>query len=246
MFKDKSTYYELYRPNYPHSIVIFLKEKKLLMNDDLVAEVGSGTGKLTTLILKQGNQVYGVEKDKGMQDFLEKRFQGNKNFTLVKKTAENTGLPAKKFDLLVAAQSFHLFNPIESKEEFYRIVKNNGKMVFIWYHWDTKQEVCQKIQKLFYTFGERQQQKERTRIGLDFFNKLFYPNTIEHSVVDTIKQKLSKEEFINSMLSSSYATTTNNNLHIEYLREIEDIFNCCEKFGYIEYSFTLEVYFLKL
>src|SRR5690606_13964575 len=114
------------------------------------------------------------------------------------------------------------------------------KMVFVWYHWDINQEVSQKIKNLFSTFKDRQQQQERTQIGLDFFNRLFYPNVIQHSIVDTITQKLSKTEYVNSMLSSSYATTQYDKLHNEYLEEVESIFNHYEKSGYIEYSFNLE------
>jgi|BioPla2DNA2_1021312.scaffolds.fasta_scaffold01594_4 SAM-dependent methyltransferase len=246
MFKNKSTYYDLYRPNYPYSLVTFLKGQNLLKNNDLVAEFGSGTGKLTGLLLENGNCVYGVEQDEEMQVFLQKKFHANPNFILVKKSAENTGLSKNKFDLIIAAQSFHLFNPTKAKEEFYRILKPNGKMAFVWYHWNIKQEVTQKIQNLFSTFRDKQQQQERTQIGLVSFNRLFYPNVIQHNIIDTITQKLSKAEFVNSMLSSSYATTQNDKLHNEYMEEVESIFNHYEKSGYIEYSFNLEIYFLNV
>ncbi|MGP1446694.1 MAG: class I SAM-dependent methyltransferase [Candidatus Limimorpha sp.] len=246
MFKNKSAYYDLYRPNYPYSLVTFLKEQNLLKNNNLVAEFGSGTGKLTGLLLENGNLVYGIEQDEEMQDFLQNKFYANPNFTLVKKTAENTGLSKNKFDLIIAAQSFHLFNPIKAKDEFYRILKPNGKMVFVWYHWDITQEVTQKIQNLFSTFRNKQQQQERTQIGLDFFNRLFYPNVTQHNTIDTITQKLSETEFLNSMLSSSYATTQDDKLHNEYLEEVKSIFNHYEKLGYIEYSFNLEAYFLNV
>lgn len=246
MFKNKSAYYDLYRPNYPYSLVAFLKEQNLLKNNDLVAEFGSGTGKLTGLLLENGNRVYGIEQGEEMQDFLQNKFHTNQNFILVKKSAENTGLSKNKFDLIIAAQSFHLFNPTKTKNEFYRILKPNGKMVFVWYHWDNNQEITQKIQNLFSTFRDKQQQQERTQIGLDFFNRLFYPNVIQHNIIDTIRQKLSKTEFVNSMLSSSYATTQDDKLHNEYLEEVKSIFNHYEKSGYIEYSFNLEAYFLNV
>ncbi|HEY5589563.1 MAG TPA: class I SAM-dependent methyltransferase [Paludibacter sp.] len=246
MFKYKSSNYEQYRPNYPTSLVAFFKEQKLLKKTDLVAEFGCGTGKLTNLLLKNGNFVYGVEQDEEMQDFLSERFSANHNFCLVKKTAENSGLAKKEFDLIIAAQSFHLFNPIKAKEEFYRILKNNGNIVLIWYHWNMNQEISHKILNLFYTFREKQQQQERTQIGLDFFIELFHPNTVQHRIIDTITQKFSTHEFLNSMLSSSYASITNDKLRTEYLDEAENIFTQCSKNGYVEYSFNLEVYFSKI
>ena len=246
MFKNKSKLYELYRPNYPYSLILFLKDNNLLKKDDLIAEIGSGTGKLTGLLLGNGNCVYGVEKDEEMQFFLANKFHSNTNFVIVKESAEDTRLPNDKFDLIVSAQSFHLFNSVRAKEEFLRIIKPNGKMAFIWYHWNTNQEVTQKIQRLFYIFREKQNQKERSQIELDFFNKLFYPNKVQYNIVDTIQQKFSKNEFLNSMLSSSYAPSPNDKLFEDYLEEVEKIFNHFEKSGYIEYSFNLVIYYLYL
>ncbi len=246
MFKNKSAFYDLYRPNYPYSLVIFLKEQMLLKNNYLVAEFGSGTGKLTGLLLENGNRVYGIEQDEEMQDFLSKKFSSNPNFKLIKKSAEDSKLPKRHFDLIIAAQSFHLFNPVEAKKEFYRILKPKGNIVLIWYHWNQNQKITHEIRSLFYKFKDKQKQQVRTQVEIDFFKNLFYPNTIHHEVIDTIKQKFLRTEFISSMLSSSYATEVNNPLHTEYLREVEYIFSKFSESGYIEYSFDIEIFFLKV
>jgi SAM-dependent methyltransferase len=246
MFKSKSSNYELYRPNYPNSLVSFLREQNLLKKTDLVAEFGCGTGKLTGMILENGNLVFGVEQDEEMQNFLITKFSTNQNFNLLKKSAEDTGLPKCKFDLIIAAQSFHLFDPIKAKNEFYRILKPNGNIVFVWYHWNMNQEISHKIRNLFYSFQDKQQQQERIQIGLDFFTELFSPNGVTHRIIDTITQRFSKSEFLKSMLSSSYASTPIDKLHVEYLKEAENIFDQYSKNNYVEYSFNLELYALKV
>ncbi len=246
MFKNKSSNYELYRPNYPNSLVSFLREQNLLKKTDLISEFGCGTGKLTGMLLENGNLVYGVEQDEEMQNFLTDKFSTNHNFTLVKKTAEDSGLPKGKFDLIIAAQSFHLFNPTKAKEEFYRILKPNGNIVLVWYHWNMNQDISHKIRNLFYSFKDKLQQQDRTQIGLGFFTELFTPNGVNHRNIDTITQRFSKAEFFKSMLSSSYASTPNDKLHVEYLEEAENIFNQYSKDDYVEYSFNLELYFLKV
>jgi SAM-dependent methyltransferase len=246
MFKDKSCNYELYRPNYPNSLFSFLREQNLIKKNDLIAEFGCGTGKLTGMLLENKNIVFGVEQDVEMQNFLSEKFNTYNNFYLVKKSAEESGLPKCKFDLIIAAQSFHLFNPIKAKEEFYRILKPNGKIVLVWYHWNMNQEISHKIRNLFYSFKNKQQQQERTKIGLAFFNELFSPNEVNHRIIDTISQRFTKIEFLKSMSTSSYATTPKDKLYVQYLEEAERIFNKYSKRDYVEYSFNLELYFLKV
>ena len=246
MFKNKSMYYDLYRPNYPPTVMEFLKEKKLLQKNDIIAEFGSGTGKLTSLLLEQGNTVFAFEPDDEMHSLLNKRFCSYSNFHSVKKNAEETEFSEDYFDLIIAAQSFHLFDPIKTKKEFYRIIQPNGKMVFIWYHWDMSQAISHEILNLFYLFRDKQQQRRRTQIGMDFFIDLFYPSIIHHETIDSITQRLSENDFICSMLSSSYATTQDNELHKEFLTKVRSIFKQFAISGFINYSFNLEAYYFSV
>ena len=60
------------------------------------------------------------------------------------------------------------------------------------------------------------------------------------------KIRLSEDEFIYSMLSSSYATTRDNNLHMDYLTKVRSIFKQFAISGYINYSFILEAYYFSI
>ena len=51
--------------------------------NDLVLEIGPGTGILTEALLQTGAKVIAIEKDQKMVDFLKNRFQNNKNLTLI-------------------------------------------------------------------------------------------------------------------------------------------------------------------
>src|SRR3989442_14606299 len=55
------------RPGYPTSVLALLKKKCALTPESVVADVGSGTGILSELFLKNGNLVYGIEPNKEMR-----------------------------------------------------------------------------------------------------------------------------------------------------------------------------------
>ena len=60
-FSSRVENYIKYRPGYPTEIIGFLQEACDLTPQSVVADIGSGTGKLTEILLKNGNTVFGVE-----------------------------------------------------------------------------------------------------------------------------------------------------------------------------------------
>ena len=59
-FSDRVENYIRYRPTYPKDIITELKRVKLLSEDSIIADIGSGTGIFTKLLLKAGCTVYAV------------------------------------------------------------------------------------------------------------------------------------------------------------------------------------------
>lgn len=246
MFNTKSQNYNQYRLTYPKRLTFYLKKNNILKKDDVIAEFGCGTGKLTDMLLKNGNIVYGVEPNSEMFKFLEKKFSEVNNCFLTKNKAESSFLPDNKFDLILAAQSFHLFDALDAKREFYRILKPSGIVVLIWYSWNMNYEISSKIRNLFYDYGKKQKQPNRLDIGFNMLSDLFSPNIIIHNTVDTIQQRFSKSDFLCSMLSSSYAPSISHATYNDYKKKINEIFHYYSKGGCVEYSFTIEVYHSKL
>jgi len=74
-FSSRVENYIKYRPSYPLEIIEFLKGKKVLVEDTVIADIGSGTGILARVFLDKGNQVYGVEPNKDMREAAEKTLQ---------------------------------------------------------------------------------------------------------------------------------------------------------------------------
>src|SRR5687767_8971079 len=131
-FSSRAEAYAKYRPGYPSGVVEILETECGLTKDSIVADVGSGTGILTELLLKNGNRVFGIEPNEAMRVFAEETLKDYQRFESVDGSAEATALPDDSVDIVVAAQAFHWFDREKTKQEFRRILKPNGWVVLIW------------------------------------------------------------------------------------------------------------------
>src|SRR5579871_5753728 len=97
-FSSRVDNYVRYRPGYPPEIVDLLRVECGLTKASAIADIGSGTGKLSELLLKTGCLVFGVEPNKEMREAGERL--NVPNFTSVDGTAEATTLPTKSVDFI--------------------------------------------------------------------------------------------------------------------------------------------------
>jgi SAM-dependent methyltransferase len=131
-FTDRVADYARYRPAYPPELLQLLHEELGLRPEHAVADVGSGTGILTEMLLDNGNRVLAVEPNRAMADVAQGRLGRNPRFRDVDGRAEATGLEPGAVDLIVAAQAFHWFDAARAREEFRRILKPGGWVVLVW------------------------------------------------------------------------------------------------------------------
>lgn len=131
-FSNRVANYVKYRPDYPREVIGHLAANCGLTRDSIIADVGCGPGQSSRMFLENGNRVIGVEPNEAMRDAAKEIFGGLLNFTVVDGTSENTSLPDKSVDFVVAAQAFHWFEPKVTRSEFNRILKPGGQIVLIW------------------------------------------------------------------------------------------------------------------
>ncbi len=131
-FGDRVDEYVRHRPGYPPALVDCLRSECGLASGSLVADIGSGTGKLTELLLATGARVLAVEPNRGMREAAERLLGGFPGFRSVDGTAEATGLEPGAVDLVTAAQAFHWFDQAAARAEFARILKPGGSAALVW------------------------------------------------------------------------------------------------------------------
>lgn len=105
-FSDRADVYAKYRPAYPPACIDFLTKQFLLTENSVVADIGSGTGLLSGLLIKKGCTVIGVEPNNDMRAQAEKELS-NDRFVSVDGTAESTHINDSSVDLVTVAQAFH-------------------------------------------------------------------------------------------------------------------------------------------
>ena len=131
-FSDRVENYVLYRPGYPPEALQVLQTECGLRPTHVVADVASGTGIWSRMMLENGNSVFGVEPNAEMREAGERLLSGFPKFTSIAGTAEATTLPSQAVDFVTAAQAAHWFHREHARREFVRILEPGGWLVLLW------------------------------------------------------------------------------------------------------------------
>lgn len=130
-FSDRASYYVRGRPGYPVEIIDFLRAECGLGAASAVADVGSGTGIFTRLLLGAAGRVYALEPCRDMREAAEGYLGACPNLVSVAAAAEATTLTAGSIDIITAATAFQWFDIPVVRAEFSRILKPGGWVVVI-------------------------------------------------------------------------------------------------------------------
>jgi ubiquinone/menaquinone biosynthesis C-methylase UbiE len=215
-----------------------------LNKNSVITDIGSGTGKLTEIFLKNKNTVYGIEPNSAMRKGGEKVLKKYKNFISLNGSAENTGLPANSVDIIAAGQAFHWFRIKETKIEFRRILKKEGYAVLIWNDRVTdnpkKKSFLGEYETLLIKFGTDFKKVRKNNIDNKTFNKFF-------------KNKYNLKKFYNyqifdfkglkgRLLSSSYIPTERGKLYNDMIEELKKLYFKYQNKGKVKFDYICEVY----
>jgi SAM-dependent methyltransferase len=131
-FTSRAGDYARYRPGYPAAAVTLLQHRCGLSPQAVVADVGSGTGILTALLLASGAQVIGVEPNAAMRAAAEATLGAWPRFRSVNGTAEDTTLAPQSVDLVVVGQAFHWFDVAKARLEALRVTRAGAWGALLW------------------------------------------------------------------------------------------------------------------
>lgn len=244
-FSNRVADYVRSRPRYPHAILDILRREAGLTSSMVIADIGSGTGFSAELFLQNGNIVYGVEPNSDMRSAGEALLATYPNFHSVNGTAEMTTLPDRSIDLIVAGQAFHWFDPLRAREEFRRILRENGPIVLIW---NTLQEdstpFMRAYMNLLHQFGTDFKEVVHTNVDNAQLQAFYGGGFVKRTLPN--EQHFDRNGLRSRLLSSSYTPPAGDPRHEPMLRELDRLFKENQIEGQVRMEYTTEVYLGKL
>lgn len=131
-FSTRVEAYVKYRPGYPAAMLDFLAQDLAMGPEAQVADIGAGTGILTTLLAPRVARVWAVEPNDEMRGAARRLLADMGNIGWSHGSAEATGLPTGSVDLITVAQAFHWFDRAAFRQECQRLLRPGGRVALIW------------------------------------------------------------------------------------------------------------------
>jgi len=239
-FSDRVDDYANYRPSYPETCIKFLQQQFNIDATTVIADIGSGTGILTRLLLDLGCEVVAVEPNDQMRSMAEKQLNGNTRFISINGTGERTNLQSCSIDLVTVAQAFHWMDQSKAKQEFTRILKPSGSIALLWNVQTQTSAFGKAYEALKVKYGNDYVAIRKTHEPdlAGFFSPRKY--AVKHFPHYKI---LDKKGMIGLIQSSSFMPTPTADNYDDMIGEAEAIFKNYEEGGLVKLNYETQVHY---
>lgn len=239
-FSDRVENYVKYRPSYPAEMMAALPGICGLTPASVIADVGSGTGIMTRLLLQTGSRVFGIEPNSAMRGAAETALGGEPNFASRPGSAEATGLPTASVDVIVAAQAFHWFDRARTKTEFRRILRPGGQVLLIWNERETDTSpFLEDYEALLEAHATAR--VNHTDLSGDILRDFYHPGRFQ-IISFRNSQNFDFEGLRGRCLSSSYIPPQNHPGHPALISALRELFETHQTGGSVRIDYRTRVY----
>ena len=238
-FSNRANDYVKYRPGYPVRAIRYLCERGINA-DAVVADVGSGTGILSKLLIPYARHVFGVEPNAAMRSEAEEVLGRLEKFTSIAGTAEDTGLPDSFIDVIVVAHAFHWFDQEAAVKEFKRIAKKPALLAVLWNTRLDDTLFLRDYENLLETFGTDYRQVDHRKIEERQLEEYFLSDFEKQEFGN--EQVLDKDGLKGRLLSCSYVPKPGETDHDQLIRRAEEIFDEHQENGAVVLRYSTQVY----
>jgi len=244
-FSARVENYVRYRPGYPSAVLELLKQECSLTRDSLIADIASGTGIFTRMLLENGNCVWGIEPNAEMRRAGEEFLAAYPRFTSVAGTAEDTTLAEHSVDFVTAAQAAHWFDREKARREFVRILKPGGWTVLIWNERKTDSTPFLRDYELLLTsYGTDYQEVRHERTTAEIAE--FFAASPFRTQTFRMQQEFDYPGLEGRLLSSSYTPPPGHPQHQPMLRELQRIYEAHHVNGCVALEYETRVFYGRL
>jgi SAM-dependent methyltransferase len=245
-FSSRVENYGKYRPGYPQEIIATLQVECGLTPTSVVADIGSGTGFLAELFLKNGNPVFAVEPNQEMREASVRLLRAWAGFRSVDGRAEATNLAGRSIDFVVSGQAFHWFDLRKARSEFLRILKPAGWVMVVWNEREIAStaflKAYEEMLQRYVADYPRLVHKQAYDVGISGFfgSDGFVARTFKY------RQEFDFDGVKGRMLSSSYTPDVGHPNHVPLLGELSRIFKAHVANGRVTFEYTTRMYYGRL
>lgn len=242
-FSTRVADYVRYRPDYPAAVLRLLEEECGLDPASVIADVGSGTGILSELFLRNGNRVYGVEPNREMREAGERLLAAYTNFVSVDGRAEETTLDDASVDFVTAGQAFHWFEPASARREFIRVLRPGGWVVLAWNDRRTAgTPFLEEYERLLLEYGTDYREVSAKYMEESALSTLFGADEPRTASFDN-EQVFDFDGLRGRLTSSSYSPPPGHPNFDPMMRELESLFRRHECDGRVVVAYETKVFY---
>ena len=243
-FSSRVDTYVRFRPGYPPELLALLRSECGLTPGSVIADIGSGTGKLSELFLENGNRVFAVEPNLEMRTAAERLLAHHPGFNSIAAAAEATTLPAQSVNFVTAGQAAHWFDLGKAAAEFARILKPEGWVVLVWNDRRMETPFQKDYEEVLATYGTDYQEvrHEHTAARLPelFGHAAFQQRTL------SMTQTFDYAGLEGRLLSSSYTPQPDDPHYQPMLAALRDVFEKHNSQGKVEFEYWTRVFYGQL
>ncbi|MBL9142789.1 MAG: class I SAM-dependent methyltransferase [Verrucomicrobiaceae bacterium] len=241
-FSNRVADYLRYRPGYPEGVLTLMRDRGWLKRGAQVADIGSGTGIFSRLLLDAGAEVFAVEPNTGMREAGEAMLAHQALFHSIAASGEETTLADQSMDLIVSAQAFHWLDRARARSEFTRLLKPGGRIVLIWNVRQTASTpFLRDYENLLLHFAPDYAQVRHENVDAEALAGFFIGGVFEKHVFAN-RQCFDFSGLRGRLLSCSYAPAPGHSLHEPMIQELQRLFEVHEQNGSITFLYTTEVF----
>lgn len=225
-FSNKAEKYELYRPTYTEESILTILDLCNVKpsNKIKIADIGSGTGKFTKLLLDKGFTVYAVEPNEQMRIIAESKFENYDNFNSINTIAEDTNLEDNSISIITVAQAFHYFDLEKVRKEFVRILKSDGKVALLWNFRLRESKFIREYENIIYNLHSNKVKPTHAQDNMtdEVFKKFF----VNYKMINiSNSQEFDFDSLWGRTLSNNHMPNENEPEYLQLYDDVKKLFN---------------------
>ncbi len=246
-FSDRVENYAKFRPGYPAQVYAILRDHAGLQPAAPVADLGSGTGLLSSIFTDRGHTAYAVVPYAELGAAAVAHFADHPSFISIAARAEETTLPANSVGLVVAGQAFHWFDPVATRRECQRILQPGAQVALIWNRRHIEGSAFQRdYERLLEEHGTDFKQVDQQRTITDEKLAAFFAPARMQSHTLPNSQRFDAAGLRGRLLSSSYTPPPGDPRYAPMLAALDALFERYQEGGFVSFEYVTAIYHERL